>query len=227
MSAKSHSPIQTIPLELHKLIVASKRPKAPGLSGRWRDAGEAVRARVDAGAGGHACSSVRDRAWSSDAGELGDGWARRRQAGALHCGRSGGAARPYVEFCDDERVETLIGCHETAFLTFAGVPVEVLYDNMKTVVIERNTYGLGAHRFHAGFLDYARRAGIHAATLSAVSRADERQSRTLHRLSEAQLLGAVCRVDATVRSETRRTTAANAAVAQWLREVANTNPQND
>src|SRR5215208_1104623 len=66
----------------------------------------------------------------------------------------------YVEFCDDERVETLIGCHESAFLTFAGVPFEVLYDNMKTVVIERNTYGLGVHRFHAGFLDYARHAGF-------------------------------------------------------------------
>jgi hypothetical protein len=33
------------------------------------------------------------------------------------------------------------------------VPVEVLYGNMKTVVIERNTYWLGLHRFHAGFLD--------------------------------------------------------------------------
>jgi transposase len=66
----------------------------------------------------------------------------------------------YVEFCDDERVETLIGCHENAFLAFAGVPREVLYDNMKTVVIERNTYGKGAHRFHPGFLDYARHAGF-------------------------------------------------------------------
>ena len=67
----------------------------------------------------------------------------------------GWSRQAYVEFCDDERVETLIGCHENAFLTFGGVPVEVLYDNMKTVVIERNTYGLGVHRFHAGFLDYA------------------------------------------------------------------------
>ena len=72
----------------------------------------------------------------------------------------GWSRQAYVEFCDDQRVETLIGCHETAFLTFGGVPVEVLYDNMKTVVIERNTYGLGVHRFHAGFLDYARHAGF-------------------------------------------------------------------
>ena len=47
----------------------------------------------------------------------------------------------YVEFCDDEQVETLIACHEKAFLAFGGVPMEVLYDNMKTVVLERNTYG--------------------------------------------------------------------------------------
>jgi transposase len=44
----------------------------------------------------------------------------------------------YVEFCDDERVETLIGCHEQAFLALGGVSKEVLYDNMKTVIIERN-----------------------------------------------------------------------------------------
>lgn len=54
----------------------------------------------------------------------------------------------YVEFCDDERVETLILVHENAFLAFGGAPIEVLYDNMRTVVIERNTYGRGVHRFH-------------------------------------------------------------------------------
>jgi transposase len=66
----------------------------------------------------------------------------------------------YVEFCDDEKVETLIQAHDNALLAFGGVPIEVLYDNMRTVVIERNTYGRGAHRFHAGFLDYARHAGF-------------------------------------------------------------------
>ena len=53
----------------------------------------------------------------------------------------------YVEFCDDERVETLIACHERAFLAFGGVPKEVLYDNMKTVVLERNTYGVARTAF--------------------------------------------------------------------------------
>ena len=34
----------------------------------------------------------------------------------------------YVEFCDDERVETLRRCHENAFAVFGGVTREVLPD---------------------------------------------------------------------------------------------------
>jgi transposase len=45
----------------------------------------------------------------------------------------------YVEFVTDERVETLIAAHENAFLAFSGVPHAVLYDNMRTVVVERAT----------------------------------------------------------------------------------------
>jgi transposase len=35
----------------------------------------------------------------------------------------------YVEFCDDERVETLIRAHENALLASGSVRIEVLYDN--------------------------------------------------------------------------------------------------
>ena len=42
----------------------------------------------------------------------------------------------YVEFVTDERMETLLGCHERAFYYFGGVLREVLYDNMRTVVIK-------------------------------------------------------------------------------------------
>ena len=126
----------------------------------------------------------------------------------------------YVEFCDDERVDTLIGCHETAFLTFAGVPLEVLYDNMKTVVIERNTYGLGAHRFHAGFLDYARHAGFlprlcqpyRAQTKGKVERFIGYLKRSFWVPFVASMRQAGLKPDKQ---------AANAAVARWLREVAN------
>lgn len=54
----------------------------------------------------------------------------------------------YIEYVTDERIDTLVACHVHAFEFFGGVPREVLYDNVKTVVLERDGYGPGVHRFH-------------------------------------------------------------------------------
>jgi len=126
----------------------------------------------------------------------------------------------YVEFCDDERVETLIRCHENAFVAFGGVTREVLFDNMKTVVLERNTYGRGVHRFHAGFLDYAKHAGFlprlcqpyRACTKGKVERfvGYLKGSFWVPFVASMRQLGL-----------TPDKHAANAAVSRWLREVAN------
>ena len=72
------------------------------------------------------------------------------------CATLGYSRMSYVEFVTDMKMETLIACHQHAFETFGGVTRRTLYDNMKTVVIERDATGDGAHHFHAGFLDYAR-----------------------------------------------------------------------
>jgi len=61
----------------------------------------------------------------------------------------------YVEYVTDERVDTLIKCHMNAFSYFGGVPEEGLYDNMKTVIIKRNVYGYGKHKFNEQFRDFA------------------------------------------------------------------------
>ena len=66
----------------------------------------------------------------------------------------------YVEFVTDERLETLLGCHERAFYFFGGVPREVLYDNMRTVVSDRDRYGPGLHRYNRTFLDFAHHHGF-------------------------------------------------------------------
>ncbi len=47
-----------------------------------------------------------------------------------------------------------------AFDYFGGVPREVLFDNTKTVIIERDGYGPGLHRWHAGMLELARDCGF-------------------------------------------------------------------
>jgi transposase len=126
----------------------------------------------------------------------------------------------YVEFCDDERVETLIGCHERALLAFGGVPKEVLYDNMKTVIIERNAYGQGVHRFHAGFLDFAKHAGF----LPRLCQPYRAQTKGKVERFIGYLKGSFwVPFVATMRQAGLRPdkAAANAAVARWLREVAN------
>ena len=90
-------------------------------------------------------------------------WVEFRKGGApLHafCATMGYSRASYVEFVSDMKVATLIGCHERAFAAFGGVPRKVLYDNMKTVVIERDVYGEGQHRYHAGFLDFAKHSGF-------------------------------------------------------------------
>lgn len=62
----------------------------------------------------------------------------------------------YVEFVTNEKLQTLLSCHENAFEYFGGVPHEILYDNMKTVIIERNCYGEGKHRLQSGFWDFSK-----------------------------------------------------------------------
>lgn len=43
----------------------------------------------------------------------------------------------YIEFVTDMTTNTLIRCHQNAFRYFGGYPEEILYDNMKQVVIKR------------------------------------------------------------------------------------------
>jgi transposase len=126
----------------------------------------------------------------------------------------------YVEFCEDERIETLIRCHEHAFAAFGGVSREVLLDNMKTVVLERDAYGAGRHRFHPGFLDYAGHAGFlprlcrpyRACTKGKV----ERFIRYLKSSFWVPFTAGMKQAGVVPDHH-----AANSAVSRWLREVAN------
>jgi transposase len=54
----------------------------------------------------------------------------------------------YVEYVDSTCAEVLVACHRRMFQDFGGIPREMLYDNMRTVVARRDAYGRGRHRFH-------------------------------------------------------------------------------
>ncbi|MCW0312766.1 hypothetical protein NB694_002566 [Pantoea ananatis] len=49
----------------------------------------------------------------------------------------------YIEFTDNMRYDTLEAYNRNAFSFFGGVQREVLYDNMKTVVLQRDAYQTG------------------------------------------------------------------------------------
>jgi transposase len=126
----------------------------------------------------------------------------------------------YVQFVTDERLETLIACHEAAFTFFGGTPLEVLYDNMRTVVIGRDAYGPGKHRLQPGFRDFAHHHGFlprlcrpyRAQTKGKVERFIRylRQSFWVPLDSRLRPLG--IKVD---------TATANIEVRKWLRDTAN------
>lgn len=135
------------------------------------------------------------------------------------CATLGYSRASQVEFVSDMKVETLIACHERAFAHFGGVPRQVLYDNMKTVVLERDAHGEGEHRYHAGFLDYARHCGFviklcrpyRARTKGKVERFNGYLRRSFYVPLLARLKQAGVELDVAT---------ANAQVRTWLAEVA-------
>jgi len=136
------------------------------------------------------------------------------------CATLGYSRASYVEFVSDMKVSTLIECHQKAFVAVGGVPKFLLYDNMKTVVIDRDVDGPGAHRYHAGFLDYAKHCGFvirlcrpyRARTKGKVERFNGYLRRSFYVPLVATLKQAGMQLDVVT---------ANAEVRHWLREVAN------
>ena len=66
----------------------------------------------------------------------------------------------FVEYREDMQLPSLLECHIRAFEFFGGVPEEVLYDNMKTVVLLRDAFGKGLHRFHPALWDLCKHYGF-------------------------------------------------------------------
>ncbi|RQD83214.1 MAG: IS21 family transposase [Methanocalculus sp. MSAO_Arc2] len=59
----------------------------------------------------------------------------------------------YMEFTLSTDVYTLIQCHKNAFDYFGGIPDEILYDNIKTVIIKRAIRAKD-HTWNAKFEDF-------------------------------------------------------------------------
>ncbi len=125
----------------------------------------------------------------------------------------------FVRFTEREDSETLLSCLRQAFQAFGGVTAEVLFDNTTTVVVERDAYGPGNHRWHAGLKDLADEYGFRprlcrpyrARTKGKVERFNGYLKGSFVTPLAATLKSAGLLLDATT---------ANAQVGRWIEEVA-------
>jgi len=126
----------------------------------------------------------------------------------------------FVRFTTDETAETLYACVREALVYFGGVPRQVLFDNAKTVVVERDAYGDGLHRWHSSVLSLAEEFGFslrlcrpyRAKTKGKVERFNGYLKGSFLVPLAASLKSSGLKLDAV---------AANVHIGRWLNEVAN------
>lgn len=63
----------------------------------------------------------------------------------------------YVEYINHCTLDSFMDCHANAFRYLGGIPAEILYDNMKNVVIDRKE---GRINFNVEFVHFARHYGF-------------------------------------------------------------------
>lgn len=66
----------------------------------------------------------------------------------------------YVKFYDNERQESWLDGISCALEWFGGVPKELLFDNAKCIMLERNAYGDEQHRWNPKLLDTSKHFGF-------------------------------------------------------------------
>lgn len=126
----------------------------------------------------------------------------------------------YVRFTTSEDAATLCAALREAFDYFGGVPAEVLFDNAKSVVIERDAYGPGAHRWNPQLLQLAEECGFR----QRVCRPYRAKTKGKVERFNGYLKGSfLVPLAATLQASGLKLTAtvANHHVRRWLDEVAN------
>jgi hypothetical protein len=119
----------------------------------------------------------------------------------------------FARFVLDMTIESFMRCHEAAFRSFGGTPRSALFDNLKSVVLER----VGAViRFHPRFLEFAGHYHF-APTPVGIARGNEkgRVERSIHYLRESFFAA----------RRYRDLEDLNAQLDRWIAEVAHARPR--
>jgi len=126
----------------------------------------------------------------------------------------------FVRFTAAEDFTVWRECLLAAFEYFGGVPEEVLFDNAKPVVLERDLYGPGLHRWHPGMLELAE----HCSFRLRLCRPYRARTKGKVERFNGYLKGSfIVPLVATLRAGglTLDLETANREVLRWLEEVAN------
>ncbi len=126
----------------------------------------------------------------------------------------------FVKFTVAEDTETLCRCLREAMPYFGGVPEHILFDNPKSIVIDRDAYGVGQHRFNTELLAIADEFGFRprlcrpyrAKTKGKVERFNRYLKESFLTPLKATLKQSGLKLDVV---------AANAHIGPWMETVAN------
>lgn len=126
----------------------------------------------------------------------------------------------FVRFTAGEDALTLCECLSEAFIHFGGTPEQVLFDNAKSVVLERDAFGEGQHRWNTHLLALAETYGF-TPKLCQPYRAKTKGK--VERFNRYLKESFVVPLAATFKQSGLRldVEAANAHIGRWLAEVAN------
>jgi len=126
----------------------------------------------------------------------------------------------FVRFTRAEDADTLCACVREALIEFGGVPRHILFDNAKTVVVERDAYGEGLHRWHKTLLRLSEELGF-GLRLCRPYRAKTKGK--VERFNGYLKGSFLVPLTATLKSSSLKldVVAANMHIGRWLREVAN------
>ncbi len=143
---------------------------------------------------------------------------RRKQPLSAFVATLGYSRMSFVHFCVSQDFDAVRDGLIAACAYFGGVPRDVLFDNMKAVVLERDTYGPGLHRFHPGLLQLAGDLGFvprlcrpyRARTKGKVERFNRYLRESFYNPLASRVRGVVLEAGT-----------ANRFVLDWLADVAN------
>jgi transposase len=126
----------------------------------------------------------------------------------------------FVRFTAREDAATLCECLREALVYFGGTPEHVLFDNAKSVVIERDAFGEGQHRWNTQLLALAETYGFTPKVCRPYRAKTKGKVERFNRYLKESF---VVPLAATLRASGLKldVEAANAHIGRWLSEIAN------